>query len=157
MANYSQLGLGYDPNTENFARTGGSLFSTQDPQTDLSGIVRQAESHDEAMADIQAEAMRRSLSMQRAAQEYRRKSAQQNINQFKKSTQEARRFAAQELGNLTSALPQAMAGWEENFLANLTPMGVATGAAAQAAGHLGAIKEAVSFGTIKDLSDLLGA
>jgi len=149
-------GLPYDPFQTNPARSGES-FGSPGESIDLSTAVQGAESHDDAMASIQAEAMRRSLSMQRAAQEFRQKSATQNINQFKQSTREARRFAASELGNLTSSLPQGMAGWEENFLNSLTPEGVAMGAAGQAASHLGAIKEAVSFGVVKDLSDLLGA
>lgn len=126
-----------------------------DTQTDLTQSYRGAESHDEAMANIQAEAMRKSLALQEAQQQFRQNMATQQINQARKSTQQARRVAAQQLSGLTSALPQGMAGWESNFIAQLTPTGIGQGAAAQAAEHLGAIKEAVGFGIVKDLSKLL--
>lgn len=150
------LGLDYNPLNENFARTGGSLFSTGDPLTDLSSSYGQAESHDDAMVDLQKAAMRQSLSMQQAAQAFRKNMANEQLQQFRRSTQDARRVAAQQLSGLTTALPQAMAGWNENFLTQLNTSALATGAVQQAAGHLGAIQEAVSLGGVKDLATLLG-
>jgi len=128
-----------------------------DTQTDLSQSYRGAESHDVALANLQAEAMRKSLGMQQAAQQFRQNMAEQQIKQARQSTRDARKVAVQQLSGLTSAVQQGIAGWESNFLAQLTPEGVGQGAAARAAEHLGAMKETVNLGVIKDLASFLGA
>ena len=87
---------------------------------------------------------------------FRKNMANEQLQQYRRSTQDARRVAAQQLSGLTTALPQAMAGWNENFLTQLNTSALATGAVQQAAGHLGAIQEAVSLGGVKDLATLLG-
>jgi len=125
---------------------------------DLSYI--NAGSHEQAMKNIQSEASAQDIQMRQDAQKFTQDLVTQRIKQAQDYATQARRTAAQELGNLVTRpgdyyTGDVAEGWNSNYLAQLTPTSVANGAASRAASHVAEMQNTLSLGVVKDLSDLM--
>jgi len=118
-------------------------------------FARQADTHEGAIDAINQIAAAKSLGMSQLHQTYSKGAAEQQLSQYRKSTQDARSFAGGQMQGIHTNIMGGMAGWTENMLMQMNPSGVGSGAAVQAMQHLGAMQEAVSLGVVKDLADLM--
>jgi hypothetical protein len=118
-------------------------------------------SHEQAVQDITQLAMEQDLQMLQGASDFRESVATQRIDLARQSTMDARKMAARQLGSLTrdpgaSVVGDVVMGWSENYLQQLTPTAVATGAPMLAARRFSEMKETLNLGVVKDLSELIG-
>jgi hypothetical protein len=133
------------------ATTGANPLITQTSDLSSSEAARQS---------IMETAMLEEVMMQDRAQRFRQSVAQQRINMSRQASLDARRMAATSLGELatspgTAVVGDAILGWTENYLTQLTPTAVATGAPALAASQFNEMKSALTLGVVKDLADLM--
>jgi hypothetical protein len=78
----------------------------------------------------------------------------------RQATLDARRSAAQNLGQLANTPGMAVTGdvvmgWTENYLQQLSPTSIATGAPQLAASQFNEMKQTLSLGVVKDLAQLM--
>lgn len=127
----------------------------------LTSSYVQSSSHEEAISNIQRAAMLKDLELMEDSYRNTKIVAEQRLEQVRQSTKDAKRLAASELGALVTQPGQhftgdVVLGWTENYLTQLTPTSIATGAATRAAEHFAEMKSALSLGVVKDLAELSG-
>lgn len=119
------------------------------------------ESHEDAVVNLQKAAAEEDMRLLQQSYQHTKGVAGQRIDQAMQSTMDAQRLAASELSSLVTQPGQHFTGdialgWTQNYLSQLTPSAIATGAADRAAGHFAEMKSALSLGVVKDLADLAG-
>ena len=117
-------------------------------------------SSEQAKQNVMEAAMMEEIRMQDRAQRFRESVARDRIDMSRQASVDARRMAATSLGELattpgTAVVGDVVAGWTENFLTQMTPTAVATGAPARAADLFNEMKSALTLGVVKDLADLM--
>ncbi|RLC87840.1 MAG: hypothetical protein DRJ03_04650 [Chloroflexi bacterium] len=141
--------------------TPGQIANRQAGTGVLGSSYDQSQSHEDALVNLQKAAAEEDMRMLQQSYQHTKGVAGQRIDQAMASTRDAQRLAASELGNLVTQPGQHFTGdvalgWTQNYLAQLTPSAIATGAGERAAGHFAEMKSALSLGVVKDLADLMG-